>query len=162
MVDHSSSKFWHFSHWIIADTFEYFSIFLNRKHKNSWEKNILYPMDYCLCGHWYIYFPVYEDSAELLIGNAADLNAKDTDGYTPLCLCAQYGKFLSLRTNKYHTGKNLFNLFLNWLDRPIVAKLLIAGGANINEKCKGDSPLHAAAQRGKIAGRNKSHWRLNA
>jgi ankyrin repeat protein len=61
------------------------------------------------------------------MGNHADVNANDKDGYTPLHIAAQQG-------------------------RDDVVKLLLAGGADVNAKDdKGETPLQLAKSSDKTA-----------
>jgi ankyrin repeat protein len=59
------------------------------------------------------------ERTKALVDSGADINAKDGDDMTPLCLAAGYG-------------------------RPFVAKLLLERGANINTTCKDRTPIHLA------------------
>jgi ankyrin repeat protein len=64
------------------------------------------------------------DRAKALLDGGAEIDARDTEGMTPLCLAAGHG-------------------------RTLVAKLLLEKGANIDTTCKGDyTPLHLAAWNG--------------
>lgn len=64
------------------------------------------------------------ERTKALLDGGADINARDKDGMTPLCLAACHG-------------------------RTLVSKLLLERGANVNTTCKEDhTPLHLAALNG--------------
>lgn len=93
-----------------------------------------------------------------MIDNGMDVNAKAEGGRTPLHVSAEYGKFLFLQKNiRYHLSNNLFNSFSILLDHPNLATLLIAGGANVNDRTRNNNTaLHVAVSLGRIASRNES------
>lgn len=69
-----------------------------------------------------------ENIAKLLIENNADVNAKDSNGKTPLHYCALFGKMLkTIKTQKYH----LYSPFMCSLDDNKILVLL-----NFRRSCK--------------------------
>ena len=96
----------------------------------------------------------HRDVAALLLANGADVNAKDSDGWTPLHSAAilddkdMVGLLLANRADvnaKEHNGQTP----LHYANRAMAA-LLLANGADANAKDKeGKSLLHHAASQGR-------------
>ncbi len=92
----------------------------------------------------------HKDVAEYLVANGADLNAKDDEGVTPLLKALSSFAAIYLSAIMGGGDKSLIQSQLR--TRKEVAELLIANGADVNEKkVDGTSPLMCVSQLRAIA-----------
>lgn len=98
----------------------------------------------------------YKDMVELLLANKADVNAKETDGETPLHAASRGNKDVvelllahNADINAKDSGGNTPLHMTAKEDHKEVAELLLGHGADVNAKDNdGETPLHLAAMYG--------------